>query len=268
MKFEDLTEVYREERSKSLLSNVRNDLYPALSSLLLTLKTEYDRLLTQDPDSIMCEGASQRRKKANRLVRDVVSLRMQKISSMALRTAGGAQSSTDILTAEEKKFHDSILEAARGHMSSVDRATGHVKYKIPPIVDTPKPKPKTSTILEPASLKDVPIMDDVPDYEYVPQTESAPEAYEMPEMEIIVDDVSDEESVTEVISSPKPNIKHEESESEGDKCILIRVLEDLPVFAGPDRDYDLKREELITMPKSMADALILRNKAVLVRPSP
>ncbi len=265
MKFEDLTEVYREERSKSLLSNVRNDLYPAMSSLLLTLKSDYDRLLTQDPDSIMCEGANQRRKKANRLVRDVVSLRMQKISSMALRTAGGAQSSTDILTKEEKKLHDSVLEAAKGHMSSVDRVTGHVKYKIPPIEDVPK----KVTVTEPASLKDMPVMDDVPDYEYVPQRESTPETDEMSDMEITEDIESEEEEfVPEVISSPKPDIRHEEDECEGDKCILIRILEDLPVFAGPDRDYDLKREELVTMPRSMADALIQRNKAVFVRPSP
>lgn len=267
MKFEDLTEVYREERSKSLLSNVRNDLYPALSSLLLTLKSEYDRLLSQDPDSIMCEGANQRRKKANRLVRDVVALRMQKISSMALRTASGAQSSTDILTIEEKKFHESVLEAARGHMSSVDRATGHVKYKIPPIEDIPKPKVTKAS--EPESLKDMPIMDDVPDYEYESQIESSLETDEMPEIEITFDKaILKNESDAEIISSPKSDIESEDDDADGDECILIRILENLPVFAGPDRDYDLKREELITMPKSMAYALIQREKAVIVKPSP
>lgn len=269
MKFGDLTEVYREERSKSLLSNVRSDLYPALSSLLLTLKSEYDRLLTQDPDSIMCEGANQRRMKANRLVRDVVALRMQKITSMALRTASGAQSSTDILTSEEKKFHESVLEASRSHMSSVDRATGHVKYKIPPIEDVPKPKPKVSTASEPESLKDMPVIDDVPDYEYESQMESDFEIDDDSEMEIVSNDVViKEEPVSEIISSPKAVIALEEDDSDEDKCILIRILEDLPVFAGPDRDYDLKREELITMPKSMADALIQRAKAILVKPSP
>ncbi len=268
MKFEDLTEVYREERTKSLLSNVRNDLYPALSSLLLTLKSEYDRLLTQDPDSIMCEGANQRRKKANRLVRDVVALRMQKISSMALRTANGAQSSTDILTIEEKKFHESVLDAARGHMSSTDRATGQVRYKIPPIEDVPRAKPKASVVSEPVSLKDMPIIDDVPDYEYESQMVSALETEEMPEMEPVIEDIEFERSVADVISSPRTDTKSEEDNSDEDECILIRILEDLPVFAGPDRDYDLKKEELITMPKSMANALILRDKAVLIKPSP
>lgn len=279
MKFEDLTEVYREERSKSLLSNVRNDLYPALSSLLLTLKSEYDRSLTQDPDSIMCEGANQRRKKANRLVRDVVALRMQKISSMALRTASGAQSSTDILTSEEKKFHESVLEAARGHMSSMDRATGHVKYKIPPIEDVPRSKPKIPVVSEPVSLKDMPVIDDVPDYEYESQMTSDLETEEMPEIEpaseympeiepVTEDTELDEEPVADVISSPRTNTKDCEDDPDEGECVLIRILEDLPLFSGPDRDYDLKREELITMPKSMADALILRNKAVLIKPSP
>ena len=96
MKFEDLTEVYREEKSKGLLTEVRSDLYPAMSDLLVSLRTEYGRLLSEDPDSIMCEGANHRRRRASRLVRDVISMRMNKVSSMALRAAGGAKTSTEI----------------------------------------------------------------------------------------------------------------------------------------------------------------------------
>ncbi len=243
MKFEDLTEVYREEKSKNLLSDVRSDLYPAMSSLLVSLRAEYDRFLSKDPDSIMCEGANQRRKKANRLAREIVSLRMLKISSMALRAASGAQSVTDVLTPEEKTYYAVILDASNAHMSSIDRMTGQVKYEIRPI-DAPQevmaPVPKAPE--PPQTLKDVPVFDDGPD------------------------DFFDGEE-EEIISSPREPVQEEEEREEPDR-VLIRILEDLPVFAGPDRDYDLKREDLVTMPKSMADALISRSRAVLVRPSP
>ena len=241
MKFEDLTEVYREEKSKNLLSDVRSDLYPAMSSLLVSLRAEYDRFLSKDPDSIMCEGANQRRKKANRLAREIVSLRMLKISSMALRAASGAQSVTDVLTPEEKAYYAEILAASNAHMSSIDRMTGQVKYEIRPI-DVPRETPPVTKAPEqPQTLKDVPVFDDGPE------------------------DFCEEEE--EVILSPREAVREEEEHEEPDR-VLIRILEDLPVFAGPDRDYDLKREDLATMPKSMAEALISRNRAVLVRPSP
>ena len=46
MIFEDLTEVYREEKNKGLLTEVRSDLYSAMSRLLVTLRDDYDRLLS------------------------------------------------------------------------------------------------------------------------------------------------------------------------------------------------------------------------------
>jgi DNA replication factor GINS len=50
--------------------------------------------------------------------------------------------------------------------------------------------------------------------------------------------------------------------------VVLRITEDLPPFVGPDRDYELRREDLITMPKVMADALVRAEKAVVVRPTP
>ena len=50
--------------------------------------------------------------------------------------------------------------------------------------------------------------------------------------------------------------------------VLLRVLEDLPAFVGPERDYELSKEDVITMPKVMADALVRMEKAVVVRPAP
>lgn len=270
MKFEDLTVVYREERTKGLISDVRSDLYPAMTALLATLRSEYDRLLSENPDSIMCEGANQRRRKAGRLVRDIVSMRMDKISCMALRASCGAQTNIDVLTAEERVFYNSVLEASRIHMSAIDRSTGHVRYRIDPIEEDPVPKkPVVKAALpaeEPVSLKDVPIQDD--DFDDFDSEEVREDDFYNPyedDASEPVPEIVPEKEKEEIISSPERAIPSGE-ESYEDESVFIRILDDLPVFAGPDRDYDLKKEELVTMPRGMADALITREKAVLIKP--
>lgn len=50
--------------------------------------------------------------------------------------------------------------------------------------------------------------------------------------------------------------------------VLIRILEDLPTFAGPERDYSLCKEDIITMPKVLAEPLVSTGKACNVRPTP
>lgn len=57
------------------------------------------------------------------------------------------------------------------------------------------------------------------------------------------------------------------SEPISDENVLIRVLEDIPTFAGPERDYTLKKEDIVTLPSGLASALINRHKAVMVNTS-
>ena len=284
MIFEDLTEVYREEKNKGLLTEVRSDLYSAMSRLLVTLRDDYDRLLSEDPDSIMCEGASHRRRRASRLVRDVISMRMNKISSLALRAASGANVATDILTEEEKVFYNSVLEAAGSLISSIGRAAGNVRYKIPAIENAAKSAVRTPPAMsEDMTLEDMPVVDDVSDDGHVPDVDDMHDFDDVEEA-VPEDDVPEEkffqtrdipeegpgkqENIAEeMISSPMTDDDDMDCLDE-EECVLIRILEDLQEFAGPDRNYNLKKEELVTMPKSMADILVMRDKAVKVKLSP
>ena len=63
------------------------------------------------------------------------------------------------------------------------------------------------------------------------------------------------------------DIPHEQ-EDDSLKPVLIRVLEDLPEFAGPSRDYSLSKEDIVTLPKAMADVLVNTGKATVLNPSP
>jgi len=49
--------------------------------------------------------------------------------------------------------------------------------------------------------------------------------------------------------------------------VLVHVLEDLPPFAGIDTTYRLKKEDVVTLPKTIAQILVNRGKARIVQMS-
>lgn len=51
------------------------------------------------------------------------------------------------------------------------------------------------------------------------------------------------------------------------EIILVRILEDLPTFAGTDKNYHLSKEDIISLPRNIADILVKHNKAIEVRSS-
>ena len=47
--------------------------------------------------------------------------------------------------------------------------------------------------------------------------------------------------------------------------VVVHVLEDLPPFAGIDTTYTLKKEDVVTLPKTIAQILVDRGKARIVQ---
>lgn len=64
----------------------------------------------------------------------------------------------------------------------------------------------------------------------------------------------------------KAKVQEESSEAEpkSEELVLVRVLEDVPTFAGVDRDYTLKKEDVVSLPKKIAEALASHGKIKLV----
>jgi DNA replication initiation complex subunit (GINS family) len=60
-------------------------------------------------------------------------------------------------------------------------------------------------------------------------------------------------------------LETEYTEKEG--LVLARVLEDVPTFAGVDRDYTLKKEDIVSLPKKVADTLESHGKIRLMSTS-
>jgi DNA replication factor GINS len=287
MTIDDLTSVYRVERKSKALSQVRRDLYPAMAALLAKIRADYEKQLAIDPDSLICEGINQRRKKSNQISKDIVDMRMDKVCSLALIGSKGGSNAVDAMTQEEREYYTSVLEISKRHNCILDRLSGKKRFEIPDIDSKPVHKepvvPAVAKVEEPVAEDIVHAVEKDPKKpvqepavkevhadiheDIIPIDE---EDQEMPEPD--ADDDIPEELVGKFFDAPKiEDPKTEEPApdivQESDDTIVIRILEDLPLFSGPERDYDLSKEDIVRMPKVMAEMLIEREKAVLVSPS-
>jgi DNA replication factor GINS len=238
MSFDDLSAIYRVERKSPTLSAVRKDLYSAMAGLVIDLRTEYEKHLSADPDSIICEGVNQRRKKASSLSKEITEIRMGKIAALALFGARGGQSVLDNLTPEERDYYHDVLSISKKHVGIMDRLSGKRRFDTPDI----DPEPVKKKVPEPAVEKEKPAS--------VPIAENPPGPSRADNMPADSQGGPAEENADE------------------DETAVIRILEDLPPFSGPDRNYELSKEDIVRMPKTMAEALIKRDKAVLISPLP
>ena len=222
MTFEDLSSAYRIEMKSQTLGDLRKDLYAALARLQEGIQRSYEAEYSKDPDSIMCEGMNERRKKANSLVQKVVDLRMEKVAVMAIRASMGANNVLDKLTAEEREYYNIVAEVSKKHRSPILKGRGKKDYVIPDI-------------------------------------SSGGAAVPAPDMPPARGEIGVVERGEVIVEQPQRY-----PDAQDDDTVVIRILEDLPKIAGPDCDYDLRKEDVVRMPAEMANVLIKHDKAVML----
>lgn len=286
MTFDELSELYRVEMKSSSITQVRGDLFRAMAELLTRLRIDFDKQMSIDPESVMCEGANQRRKKAERLVKDIMHIRTQKICQMAIRGALGAENQLDALTTEERDYYSSIQGESKRHLSEIDRLRGRRNTVATHIDEVPEPKREPEPVREehrmPEPIPEPVVVEEVP----APVPTPAIEDEIPPEMdqdmfdefppEESFDDIPDEPPIEpEPFEEPAPVVEQvtpiepvPEARDDDLTSVILRILEDLPPFVGPDRDYELKKEDIVTIPRVMAEALVNGGKAEYVRPTP
>ena len=275
MTFDELSELYRVEMNGSSISPARRDLFRAMADLLTRLRGEYEKQLALDPDSVMCEGAEHRRKSAERLCKEIVRIRATKVCNMAFLGALGSKNSLDVLTEEERSYYYKILEASKAHLSEVDRLRGkrvtvatHIDEvparDLPAVEKVPEEVPEEAPAIPEAPAEPE------PEPEFVPPDDQFQDNFPDPDDAFPPEDVMAEWAEEPEVQVPMPDngTAPTEEPDESLEPALIRILEDLPEFAGPTRDYRLCKEDVVTVPKVMAEALINSGKATAVDPSP
>ena len=218
-----LASIYRVESKSKALSEIRKDFYPAVVALSESVRKEYEEELKKDSGSFVYEGINERKKRITLHCRNIVDLRMEKITKLALLGAMGGDNAIDALTHEERDYYLLVLDASKKHR-------GLTEHSKKPKSVTLNVEPKTPTVTAPA--KEI-----------------------VPEPPIIIEEPAVEEWIPENVPE----------EPEDEESVTIRILEDLPKFSGPDKDYELKKEDIVRMPVIMANALISRDKAVKIQ---
>ena len=80
------------------------------------------------------------------------------------------------------------------------------------------------------------------------------------EEDIPVETVTDvEPKVTVPVDVPSES---DDEDYDDNSLLTIHVIEDIPEFVGPTRDYKLRKDDVIRMPAGMANVLINRKMAV------
>ena len=244
---EDISSLVRIEKSSGQLSSVRKDLYPAMRAVHERISKECQNA---DEDDIKYELAVDKKKKLISNIKLVVELRMGKVASMALRGAMGVDlnSTVDQLPPEEKQFYEEVLESAKKlwsapHKKKVVHIPELVPEETPAPVSVPAPEvPQTETPTE----EPVPVQSEVPQPEPVPVAEIH-----------VVDAVSEEQ--------PQESDSDDNPDADCFDLVTVRMLETMEPFAGTERSYSLKKEDIVSLPKSLASILVGRKLAVILR---
>jgi DNA replication initiation complex subunit (GINS family) len=79
--------------------------------------------------------------------------------------------------------------------------------------------------------------------------------------------VQEKEAVKDRTEEKAPAVTATPKSTEHSEIILVRILEDLPAFAGTDKNYQLAKEDIISLPRNIAEILVKHNKAIEIRQS-
>ncbi len=242
--YDHLTEVYRKEQRTKNVSDVRKDLYVIIRQRLDELRRDSEREFAMDQFSTRAKLAANQLTKFQEKADQVFDFRMEKILAMALRAAQGNRVETNRLTAEEVDIFDRVAALLRERRAALLSGRGVSEKHVPePLAEAPY-----AAFEAPSALPVRPI--EVPD---VPDTQDA-EDEEMLEEEVVPDDP--------LPVPPEPQMPAPDLPSD---IVVLRILEDVPPFAGPGRDYHLKKEDLVCLPPLIAKALVARKKAAMVQ---
>jgi len=221
--FKDITEIYRTERKTKNLTAIRRDFYDAAGAFLEKLRKDTEEK-REDPFSLQVLGLSDTIKKVSAKTIQIFEIRAEKILLMALRASSGAEVDISRLTREESQLYKDTLASLRERRSDIFSMGRRIQ-----------PVPDIKAGIEEIERSDV-------------EEEGAGT------LEEELPGQREGELTPEQGPSSMQEIVQEEN-------LIIRVLEDVPPFAGPERDYRLSKEDVVILPAIIARALVSKGKA-------
>jgi DNA replication initiation complex subunit (GINS family) len=248
--FEDVTKVYREEKKSAGLTAIRHDFYAAVRALMEQLKRDFEKEAATDSYGTKARQLNQSIAKMREKVLQIFDMRAEKVMHMAVLGAAGGKVDHSRLTDEEKHLLESAsikTKEMRNSLLDMPRPGNldFTRMSAMPMPQTMEGEPKvtleqSSPVAEEIAIKPQAGIEEVPE-----STEASKEV-----------DVALERGPVEVAipngQSPRPS----------SDFVLLRILEDIPPFAGPSGTYRLGKEDIVTLPTGIGKALVKRGKAI------
>jgi DNA replication factor GINS len=254
--YEEVTEIYRKEQKTKNVTEIRKDFYPALRDMLIRLWKESEKVMVADKFSTKAGLLDNQMKKISEKALQIFDFRAEKIMLTALRAAGGTKVEIDRLTEEEKVLFEKVFASVkeqRGSVLEMERMT------VGKAVLPSEPEPVRSI--------ESPLKDTTISMIRRPEVKSEPSG----DMIKSPKDAGFPEEIEEIEETAKGTAKPQEVGKQvpksAEEYLMLRILEDIPSFAGPDKNYKLSREDIVTLPMSIAATLINKGKAVQLIPS-
>lgn len=248
--YEKISQINKKERKSSKLTTLDPEFYSLLIAHLKKLQEEYNKKYLESPTSTEALLLNNEICKLDNMIKEIYTRRERKVLLSALDTNN--EPNLRIFLDHEHRLYDQITKMLNEYRDEVLNQ---------------KPKPSCDTMGSSTS-KDT--STELPEPEEEPLTpEPVPEQTEMPVESEIVSDVEESE-VTGEASEPEEDEEEfeEEEPDENEEEALVLVLEDIEPFRGTDLvTYNLHKEDLVSIPKSIADLLGKNNKVKIVEPN-
>lgn len=210
-----LTEILRNERNMSVLSPIPQDFFPTLQRYLEVLAVRAKRADGEEVEPEISRTLSKAIRSEHRRVREIFSLRLQKILRYA--RLGVSMDYLDDATPQERETYTRMRGIVESYLRDAHARAGLVR-------SGPGPLPGTREgVDDGAKIR------------------------------------TGQEEPSHAGTLPHPRAR------EPDTLLLIRVLEDVPTFAGIDRNYTLRKGDVVGLPEPLARTLITRGCVEPVR---
>ena len=251
--FEDITEIYRREKKSKYPVEVRPDFYHAIKEYRDRLKGEVEREFSIDRYSLKAKLASNQLIKFQETTQQVFEFRFSKIQAMGLRAALGNKIDLRKLTPEESEFFNLIVEIISSKKSILIGEENRSNRKsLDDIVKLASSNPAPQK--EPSIVQAV-------EEELQDTDERLPELKEefVPEEEVIG---SEDTPILEPLD--EEIVSEENKHSDAENFTLVRVLEEIPEIAAINRNFKLRKEDVVMLPTQIANILIKQKVAISI----
>lgn len=258
--YEDVMKAFREEKRSNTITEIRKDFYTTARQLVEQLKRDHERESALDPYSAKARGLGQQINRLTEKTMQIFDFRAEKITLMAIRAASGGKLDESRLTSEEKALLESVLQRTKASREAIFSTGEKCREVIPAPTVAPMPVPpvpKTVVQERPPSVQPEGAEAKVaPGVKEASPQQPGHDGHGGEQRKLVPEPPST--STTRPMSERPTDAKGAQ--------VLLRILEDIPSFAGPDAVYKLHKEDVITLPASIGRALVKRGKAEEITP--